>query len=625
MSYRKRAILLALTLACVGLLIAPVSASALPAYSTQWGGFTNPTHIAADGYGNVYVADWGASTISKFNGTGTLITSWPVAGGTEGIAINRTQQALVANWSNDVVTIRNSGNGALLYTVGTGTSGSGNGQFNSPEGVAFDRYGFIYVTDAGNNRVQKFSSTGVYKTQWGTLGTGAGQLSSPYGIAVDSLGYVYVADYDNDRVQKFTSTGAYVSQWGTSGTGNGQFSSPAGIDIGQDGLVYVTDANNNRVQIFTTAGVFVSKFGSAGSSNGQFASPWGITSDGTGVYVVDRNNDRVEKFTLNSAKQTKRIGGYDRYEVAVNLAKSRWGSNLKGAKSILVTCGEDRANADPLAASGLAGILDAPIFLTQSSTLNSRTKAALQLSRATNGPLRVWVVGGTGSVPTAVLNAIKAVNPGGTVSRVNGADRYDLSVALATQMKAYCDSKGVPIPAVMLFNGQNSAAFYDALAASPLSAGGQVPMMAVRNTSVPLSVQNALSGPFAGKTRIVVNSTTYIPESLRIAAGATGRLSNSADRYQSARMIATWGRLLGYVGLKNIGLANKLPDALTGGTYIGEQGGILLYTGATTIPTTTKDMITICKIGSQQGSIFGGTGSVSDAALASFNTVLNTP
>ena len=63
------------------------------------------------------------------------------------------------------------------------------------------------VIDQGNNRVQKFDSTGVYLAQWGSIGTGDGQFFEPQKIAVDSAGNVFVTENNNFRVQKFTDTG----------------------------------------------------------------------------------------------------------------------------------------------------------------------------------------------------------------------------------------------------------------------------------------------------------------------------------------------------------------------------------------------------------------------------------
>src|SRR4051812_41424780 len=74
------------------------------------------------------------------------------------------------------------------YITQWGGSGSGNGQFYSPYGAAVDGSGNVYVTDAGNKRVQKFSSNGTFITQWAITGS----ISGPTGIAVDVQGNVYV-------------------------------------------------------------------------------------------------------------------------------------------------------------------------------------------------------------------------------------------------------------------------------------------------------------------------------------------------------------------------------------------------------------------------------------------------
>src|SRR6476659_9003670 len=67
--------------------------------------------------------------------------------------------------------------------------------------------------------------------KWGYTGSGNGQFFAPEGIAVDSSGNVYVADYGNNRVQKFDSSGNFLTKWGISGKGNGQFSFPNGIAV----------------------------------------------------------------------------------------------------------------------------------------------------------------------------------------------------------------------------------------------------------------------------------------------------------------------------------------------------------------------------------------------------------
>jgi DNA-binding beta-propeller fold protein YncE len=69
--------------------------------------------------------------------------------------------------------------------------------------LAVDSLGNVYVANYGNNLLQQFTSSGIYVTQWGILGSGNGQFNAPNGVAVDSFGDVYVADSDNSRIQKF--------------------------------------------------------------------------------------------------------------------------------------------------------------------------------------------------------------------------------------------------------------------------------------------------------------------------------------------------------------------------------------------------------------------------------------
>jgi len=98
--------------------------------------------------------------------------------------------------------------------------------------------------------VQKFSSTGQFLLQWGSPGSGNGQFNDPQGICVDATGHVYVADTFNHRIQVFDSNGNFFTQWGSFGSGNGQFNAPRGVAVDASGTVYVADASNHRIQRF---------------------------------------------------------------------------------------------------------------------------------------------------------------------------------------------------------------------------------------------------------------------------------------------------------------------------------------------------------------------------------------
>ena len=185
---------------------------------------------------------------------------------------------------------------APTYVSQLGSAGTGDGQFNTPYGIAVDSHDNLYVADRVNNRVQKFDANGNFLMKFGSAGSGNGQLSGPRGIDVDASGNIYIADTSNHRVQKFDANGTFITKWGSNGTGNGQFSFPNDIAIDTAGNVYTTELGA-RVQKFDANGNFLMKFGSAGSGNGQFSGLASIIIDPNGnILVVDGNNARVQKF-----------------------------------------------------------------------------------------------------------------------------------------------------------------------------------------------------------------------------------------------------------------------------------------------------------------------------------------
>src|SRR5207247_1793188 len=108
--------------------------------------------------------------------------------------------------------------------------------------------GNVYVVDVANNRVQKFTGTGTYLSQWGSSGSGNGQFNAPCGVATDAAGNVYVADHSSEHDREAPAAGTYLTQWGSLGSGTGQFNPPRGVATDAAGNVYVTD--DNRVQKF---------------------------------------------------------------------------------------------------------------------------------------------------------------------------------------------------------------------------------------------------------------------------------------------------------------------------------------------------------------------------------------
>ena len=203
---------------------------------------------------------------------------------------------------------------APVFVLEWGTVGSGDGEFQSPAGVATDAAGNVFVSDGANHRIQKFDADGNFLTKWGALGSGEGQLSSPSGIAVGGDGSVYVAEGGNHRVQKFDADGNFLTKWGTSGVGDGQFNFPTGIATDGDGNVYVSEIGGHRIQKFDADGAFLTTWGTFGSGTSQFNSPIGIAADLDGsIFVADRGNHRVQKFDSNGTFLTTwgSLGGGD--------------------------------------------------------------------------------------------------------------------------------------------------------------------------------------------------------------------------------------------------------------------------------------------------------------------------
>jgi len=323
-------------------------------------------------------------------------------------------------------------------------------------------------------------------------------------------------------------------------------------------------------------------------------------------------------------KPVVRVGGADRYAVAAGLANlpvpGRSNSN-----HVVIVCGEDRANADPLAAAGLAGVWKAPVLLSQSASLNKGLANEIKLLRAAHGPLKIHVLGGPVSVSNVVMKRIQALNSGGTIERISGRDRYELSANIAKRaaVEANAQAPG-SVWGVMLFNAENPKAFYDALAASSIAGGGHFPMMALQTKKVPSSVNSALNSTFKDVPHVVVSSPTYTSAAIYTKVGGMMRLATSADKNTAGAQIATNARDMGQTW-NEVAVCAKLPDALTGGAYMGELGGVMLYTEKASLPTVTKNWLGTAKYATYRGWVFGSNKSVADGTLTQFGTALNTP
>lgn len=176
-------------------------------YGTGDGQFRTPGAVAIDRTrGFVYVCDRHNSRIQKFNLDGGFLGAFGGLGSADGkfsapvgIAVDGSGNLYVADTLNNRIQHVTAA-GAFIRKWGS--SGTANGQFSVPTGVAVDGSGFVYVVDSFNHRVQKFTAAGVFVTKFGTQGAGDGQMSTPQFIAI-SGDRLYVTDGGNNRVQRF--------------------------------------------------------------------------------------------------------------------------------------------------------------------------------------------------------------------------------------------------------------------------------------------------------------------------------------------------------------------------------------------------------------------------------------
>lgn len=302
--------------------------------------FNFPSGVAPDNQGNLYVADFANHTIRKINSAGDVTTFAGVAGVTgtndgtgtaarfdnpTSLAIDGSGNIYVADTFNHAIRKITSAGVVTTLAGKPGTSGTndGNGleaRFNSPFCLAVDGSGNVYVSDTGNQTIRKITPGGDVSTLAGTAGisgtnNGTGsdaRFSAPEGIAVDSAGNVFVVDALNSTIRKITPGGAvttFAGAPGVTGSADGvgaaaRFNVPFGLAIDANDNLYVADRVNETIRKITPGGTVTTLAGSPlidGATDGtgrdaNFRSPEGIAVDSQGnVYVADASNHSIRK------------------------------------------------------------------------------------------------------------------------------------------------------------------------------------------------------------------------------------------------------------------------------------------------------------------------------------------
>lgn len=415
--------------------------------------FDTPYGVAADGSGNIYVADYNNFRIRRITSTNVVST---LAGSIKGYADGTGAAALfdgpisldidplgkifVADAFNNRIREVTAG-GVVTTYAGTGGNGSLDGArtmatFNNPTGITADAAGNLLISDGLNHSIRKINSVGVVSTL--ARGGGSGFMDGmgstakfllPSGIAHNASGVLFVSDSGNHSIREISTLGVVTTLAGSQqGFINGsaaaaKFNSPLGVAIDAQNNAYIADAANHVIRkitpngdVTTYAGTGSSGFVDGIGSIAQFNSPSAIAIDAAGVlYVADLLNHSIRKIESGGMTTTIAGNGSSDY-IDANGTSARFsfpsGIALDNQGNLYVTdLGNNRirkisptGDVNTLAGNGMTGHVDGPALSAQ---FNNPTGIATDNS-------------GNVIIADAINHRIRKISTSGIVSTIAG-------------------------------------------------------------------------------------------------------------------------------------------------------------------------------------------------------------
>jgi len=262
--------------------------SSIGSYGTADDRMYRPTDVSFDGMGYLFVSDTYHSQIDLWSSTPEYYDS--LGSYQDGSGSGMSRPTGIKRHDLDTFYVGDSYNyevdrwefdyNSMSWEYNSSFSATG---FGYPQSLDTDS-NYVFVSQTTSSTIWRFTLAGVYSTKWGSTGSGNGQFNGLRGLTV-SGSYVYAVDRTNNRVQIFTKSGTYVSQFPVE-------ANSWGIDITTGSYIVVT--NDSGFNLYTSGGVLVSDF----TNDPLFNLAKGVRSYSTQLYIADYNNCTIRKFLL---------------------------------------------------------------------------------------------------------------------------------------------------------------------------------------------------------------------------------------------------------------------------------------------------------------------------------------
>ncbi len=298
-----------------------------------------PTDIALDSEGRIYVRDADDKLIKVYAANGNFLRALPKTG--KPVAMSVAEDGIYVADEASFSILKYDFEANPAYNFGSG--GEGKAQFKSLSGMAVDKAQQVYVGDVKKSLIDAFvveagkslpplpKAAGRTSVKWlenvqaeadqlawdgketvyavgkekKTLlqikkGTVVGEIKPEEmritGVTVDKSGAIWVLDKKKYRVAKLDESGKVVLSFGSEGSGAGQFNNPSAIAVSGSGLVFVADRSNRNVQIFRADGVFLNALN--GENAGKLSSPVSMVFDQhDNLYILDASRNSVLSYS----------------------------------------------------------------------------------------------------------------------------------------------------------------------------------------------------------------------------------------------------------------------------------------------------------------------------------------